>query len=415
MTDDLTSTLYQSNSLIRVVNDYFEKITTGNARQDSSSETSALAPGIIPNMDSGFFAHQNWQNEIQFVNNTQGSNHEDTDQGIWTVDEVIDDFPVKYMSECNKDVFEIAMDTDSLIESLINKDSSYHSDKLAGTDNLHNHIACFGQEGPIGGGNVSSLVNCYENNNDIDALLMQKKVKSPNLGSEERHRFNNYTKNYHDKVQTKVDDAFMNYSHSERIGLDMFSKTPPKHRSKLASTSFHSASSTESNLEGLIDFSTDVFSYARPKTKEEVLDAVGKVLDYLHEEAQWTRKLARRSKIYSRETSSRKAKLSRPAMSAEVQIYVALGILPWDLKNKGCKPADDSHCQIRIPEEIKAAILRYRSWHPTMHDKLYCFENHSIYLFDLELFGCWECIRKYYNEIYKWANTNGFVLREIRE
>ena len=409
MTDGLTSTLYQSNSLIKVVNDYFEKITTGNAREDSSSETSQLAPGIIPNMDNEFFAHQYWQNEIQFVNNTQDLNHENTDQGIWKVDEVIDDFPAEYMSECNKDVFEIAIDTNSLIESLINKDSSYHSDKLTDTVNLHNHIACFGQEDPSGGGNVQCLVNCFENNKNTDVLLMQKKLKS-SVCSEEEHHSCKHTRNYRHKLQAKVDNVFMNCHHLEKVDSDIFSRTPSKHMRKLASSSFLSTSSTESNLEGLVNFSTEFFSYAHPKTKEEVMDAVGKVLDYLREEAQWARKIARRNKT----TSSRKTKISRPAMSTEVQIYVALGILPWDLKNKGCKPADDSHCQIRIPEEIKAATLRYRSWHPTMHDKLYCFENHSIYLFDLELFGCWECIRKYYNEIYKWANKNGFVLREIR-
>ena len=151
-----------------------------------------------------------------------------------------------------------------------------------------------------------------------------------------------------------------------------------------------------------------------PKTKEGAFQAASRVAQYLHEEEVWAKKMSRKTKLAPTQKSSRRSKLARPTIPADVQIYIKLGILPWDVKNRSCSPANDSHCQYSIPSDVKMAVLRYRSWYPTMEDKLYCFENHSIYLFDLELFGCWECIRKHYNDIYKWANKIGLVLRRIR-
>ena len=150
-----------------------------------------------------------------------------------------------------------------------------------------------------------------------------------------------------------------------------------------------------------------------PKTKEEVFHAIAKVTCYLQEEAARARRASRRRRPHC----AKHAKQSYPSMPKvplDVQMYIHIGILPWDMKNKQGPPADDRQCQIRIPPDIKAAILRYRKWYPTMQDKMYCFEKHSMFLFDVELFGCWECIRKYYNEIYKWANRQGLVLRAGR-
>ena len=150
-----------------------------------------------------------------------------------------------------------------------------------------------------------------------------------------------------------------------------------------------------------------------PKTAKQYILAANKVSEFLEQENKGTAKGSRKRKAASDNMSSKETgQLDTPEEPPfHIGVYVAAGILPWHLKNEIATPKSDEGCQHRIPECIKKSILQHRKWHPTVTDKLYCFENHSHYLVDLELFGCWECIRKNYNENYKWGAKTGLVTR----
>lgn len=152
-----------------------------------------------------------------------------------------------------------------------------------------------------------------------------------------------------------------------------------------------------------------------PKTAKECVKVINHVKKYIGEENEREKEMKRKRKAKGN-TASSKLKRTRPNTPTEereiplaMRVYLSLGIYPWNEKNKACLPADDNNCAVKIPDCVKKAVLRYRQWYPTMHDKLYCFEGHSYHLCDLKLFGCWECIRKYYSEIYRWAFKVGLV------
>ena len=414
MTEDLTSTLYLSNSFIKIVNDTFEYITIGNVKHEKNAELSELDSGNSPTTAVELFASDNYSHDIPFANDNCDLDDETLGNELWKVDDVIDGFTAESMNGCNTDILEIAMETiaESLIDSYTIKDISYQSQKLAVTANLQQDTECLGHGVLNHGENelVQFSANFSEQKQNTDMFPRQNEQIQASLNSNKEHIFSKENENCIQTKQNKIDYFPMNYYRSETLDRNTFSTDCLNCPEKPEASSPYSVLVEESDdSEGLENLPKEFLNYFHPKTKEGVFGAIAKVFEYLQEESKWARKLARRNKI-----NSRKTKPSKPAMPFEVRVYIKLGILPWDLKNKECRPSDDSLCQIRIPEEIKAAVLRYRSWYPTMHDKLYCFENHSKYLFDLELFGCWECIRKYYNEIYKWANKNGFVLREVR-
>lgn len=207
----------------------------------------------------------------------------------------------------------------------------------------------------------------------------------------------------------------VNYCHAQIMNLNSFAMNCQRNLQKLLPKINQPRAQNKPyiipNMAAKVSQNEPIFY--TPKTKEEVFHAIAKVTCYLQEEAARSRRASRRRRPHCAK-HAKQSYPSKPKVPLDVQMYIHIGILPWDMKNKQGPPADDIQCQIRIPPDIKAAILRYRKWYPTMQDKMYCFEKHSMFLFDVELFGCWECIRKYYNEIYKWANRQGFVLRASR-
>ena len=418
MMEVLTSTLFLSNSFIKVVNDAFEHMTTGNTRQDKSVEYCRLDSNMIANAVRELLPSESCSVDFPMGSNMYDLGTADISKDVWSTSDVIDAFPVENMTGCDNEVLEIAMETiaENLFESHINSDVSCQNQNITDNANLHQDIDNRMQTMPCcGDDELTQFLTTYsQSKQDASSFSRQNELASDNFKSEEGYSLNSNIKNCNDMKKSKVGAVVVNYCHSDTIDSNLFSKVFSKNPKSLEDNFLASILKEENGFVGLGNLPQEFLSYFHPKTKEGVFDAIAKVFAYLQEESKWVRKLARRNKMYVGHSSSRKTKLSRPKMSFEVQIYIKLGILPWDLKNRECKPSDDTHCQIRIPEEIKTAILRYRFWYPTMHDKLYCFENHSKYLFDLEVFGCWECIRKYYNEIYKWANKNGFVLREVR-
>ena len=392
MTEDLTSTLFLSNSFIKIVNDTFEAVMERNTKENLSQLHCQIDVNIIP-MDIELFVNDNCNNNV-----TLASNLYDLSEDICENSDVIGCFPVECISDRfddgNNELLEIAMEA---IEESANESPM-------------NAVECLGHEVPSQDENelIQFLTNCFDSKQN-ENLLSNENPQKVDTKKRKSTKNNNETPD-NKKAKTVV----INYCQAQNVNTDFVSKAVSKTAKKSESCTSTSASVDESETQQYPSLPQEILNYYDPKTRERVFDAVDKVILYLQEEDKWVKKVSRRNKMGLSPNSSRKSKISRPVITLELQAYIKLGILPWHIKNSECKPADDKNCQVRIPEEVKATILKYRKWYPTMHDKMYCFEHHSKFLFDIKLFGCWECIRKYYNEIYKWANKKGFVLREVR-
>lgn len=255
---------------------------------------------------------------------------------------------------------------------------------------------------------IQFLSNCFDslNNKNVNINPVEPKMLEKERKSVEKEKITH--------LEKKVNNVVINYCQKQIINKDVISDACSKLKSKREFILPSTVQIEKSGFEKLDNLPKEIMQYFYPETREGVFEAIAKVSLYLQEEEKWTRKASRRTKMLLNQNPTRKSKITKPVISCDVQIYMKIGILPWEIKNRNFKPASDSECKVKLPNEIKEAILKYRSWYPTVQDKLYCFENHSKYLFDLELFGCWECIRKYFNEIYKWASNNGLVLREIK-
>ena len=147
--------------------------------------------------------------------------------------------------------------------------------------------------------------------------------------------------------------------------------------------------------------SQDLINLFIPRTAEQRFQAVKEVSRYLDDEDE---------RLFDKQTRNKRAKTdSQKDPPFPINLYMSCGILPWYIKNKAGHPANDDQCDVRVPDCIKNRILQYRKWYPTVLDKLYCFDNHSPYLSDMKLFGCWECIRKHYNEFFTWGKKVGLL------
>lgn len=401
-----------------IVNDNLESMTEGAAnREDGVGEGEVFL--TVNQMDIAMLDSDDCYDSIELSKAIYGL-ESDSAQGF----DQMENFPLENISDHSneRDLLKIAMETiheksESELGHFLpvsNKKSPEKGDvkKKQGECFVEKTEAQQDDEDEDDEEIIQFLTDCFDNRQSQISHLSPEAVMSKDL-EKKRKNFDN-KRQCENKKRKQVGDVTISHCQTQVVDNDRISSACSKFSKASEPQSLTSMPFEESVVEKLGNLPKELIQYFRPNTKDGVFQAIEKVAIYLQEEEKWERKIARRNKINQNRKTSSKSKINRPVLTLDVYSFMKLGILPWEMKNRKCRPRDDTSCHVRIPDDIKVTVLRYRSWYPTMHDKLYCFENHSKYLFDIELFGCWECIRKYFNEIYKWASNNGFVLREIR-